>query len=365
MSADEWYNAVQTQVGLAKYPKETAEILQREIFWYFLKDESFVSKILNEGCVELSKFPASKVRQMAKKLESSQATAKHMRQVTKDPQTTQVNLSRHQRTELPPNKVQRKQNRRYRSRQVPNKHYQEDKYKERMPQDNGRFHKNAQEHTSPENRCSKCGVTSHIEGFRCPASRVQCKHCHKFGHFSKLCYNKNESGYKKNTRIPRAHQLMIGRASAVCDQLGASFSSSEDSFCLQMQIKSAQAKTRMQAPEHLVRNIEYKLKPHRRRTKFLRAKIDTCSNVNVMPVSVYKLIYQGPDYAKLVPNNKDGILTCTTDKIKIIGSCEWLVVHPDTKCFKEVTLQVESHEGSVIVSGATSIDLNLISFTVN
>ena len=91
MSVDEWYNAVQRQVGLAKYPKETAVILQRDIFWFILKDESFVSKTLNEGHVELSKFPTSKVRQMAKKLESSQVTAKHMRQVTKDPQATQVN----------------------------------------------------------------------------------------------------------------------------------------------------------------------------------------------------------------------------------------------------------------------------------
>ena len=120
MSVDEWYNTVEKLVGLAKYPKETAEILQRDIFWFFLKDESFVSKTLNEGHVEmsLSQFPASKVRQMAKKLESSQATAKHMRQVTKEPQATQINLLRHQRTESPPSKFQRKQNRRYRSRQL-------------------------------------------------------------------------------------------------------------------------------------------------------------------------------------------------------------------------------------------------------
>ena len=245
---------------------------------------------MNEGHIKLSKFPASKVRQMAKKLESSQATAKHMRQVTKEPQATQVNLLRHQRTELPPSKFQRKQNRRYRSRQAPKKYYQEDKYKERMPQANGRFHKNPKENTSPEDRCSRCGDTSHIEGFRCPASRFQCKHCNKFGHFSKLCFHKNESGYQKNTRKPRPHQLMIGKASAGCSQSDASFSSSEGSFCLQMQVKSAQAKTKMQATEHLVTNIEYNLKPHRRRTKCLRTKIDTCSNVNVMPVSVYKMI---------------------------------------------------------------------------
>ena len=37
-SVDEWYNAVQAQVPLAKYPPETASILLQDIFWFFLKD---------------------------------------------------------------------------------------------------------------------------------------------------------------------------------------------------------------------------------------------------------------------------------------------------------------------------------------
>ena len=41
-SVDEWYNTVQAQVNLAKYPPETANILQRDIFWFFLRDEEFV-----------------------------------------------------------------------------------------------------------------------------------------------------------------------------------------------------------------------------------------------------------------------------------------------------------------------------------
>ena len=36
-SADEWYNAVQTQTVLAKYPQETAKILHRDIFLCFSK----------------------------------------------------------------------------------------------------------------------------------------------------------------------------------------------------------------------------------------------------------------------------------------------------------------------------------------
>ena len=92
LSIDQWYNAVQRQVALANYPQETTQISQRHIFWFFLNDESFVSKTLNEGHVELCKFPASKLRQLAKKFESSQATAKHMKQITRDWQAVQVNL---------------------------------------------------------------------------------------------------------------------------------------------------------------------------------------------------------------------------------------------------------------------------------
>ena len=36
-SVDEWYNAVQDQVCLAKYPQETANILYHDIFWFFLE----------------------------------------------------------------------------------------------------------------------------------------------------------------------------------------------------------------------------------------------------------------------------------------------------------------------------------------
>ena len=89
-SVDEWYNAVQSQINLAKYPQETVRILQRDIFWFFLKDEEFVSRTINDSNIDLDKFPASKVRQLAKKLESSKSTAKYIKQVSNEPQATQV-----------------------------------------------------------------------------------------------------------------------------------------------------------------------------------------------------------------------------------------------------------------------------------
>ena len=50
---DEWYNAVQAQVKLAKYPPETAKILHHNIFWFFLCDEDFVLRTIMEGSVNL------------------------------------------------------------------------------------------------------------------------------------------------------------------------------------------------------------------------------------------------------------------------------------------------------------------------
>ena len=81
-SVDEWYNVVQAQVNLAKYPPETAKILHGDIFWFFLRDEDFISRTISDGSVDLEKFSASRVRQLAKKSESSKDTACHIKQVT-------------------------------------------------------------------------------------------------------------------------------------------------------------------------------------------------------------------------------------------------------------------------------------------
>ena len=52
-NVDKWSSAVQAQVNLAKYPLETAKILHRDIFWFFMKDENFVTKTINEGNVDI------------------------------------------------------------------------------------------------------------------------------------------------------------------------------------------------------------------------------------------------------------------------------------------------------------------------
>ena len=158
-SVDEWYNCVQAQINLAKYPPETAKILHRDIFWFYLQDEEFVSKTINEGSVDLDKFPASKACQLAKKYESSKATVRHIKQVAGEMQATQIHLMRHQCTELSHGKC-KKWKPQAKPTQNKNADQRQASYNKKSFDPRGAF--------KQKDRCSKCGDSAHLEGFTCP-----------------------------------------------------------------------------------------------------------------------------------------------------------------------------------------------------
>ena len=110
---------------------------------------------------------------------------------------------------------------------------------------------------------------------------------------------------------------------------------------------------------HLITNIAYWLKQHHTRNQYLRARIDTGDEINLMPVSVYRLIYHDHDLEKLTPWRLK-IGTYTTDTIKIIGTTIIYPIHPDSKKLTETTFYVASNEGSILLSCNTSLTLGLI-----
>ena len=61
---------------------------------------------------------------------------------------------------------------------------------------------------------------------------------------------------------------------SICGQ-SDNLSSSEDSFCLQLQLQSTQVQTKIPALQHLITNLAYKLKPHHKKTQYLSVKIRT------------------------------------------------------------------------------------------
>ena len=194
-SVDEWYNCVQVQFNLTKYPPETAKIMHRDIFWFFLCEEEFDSKTISEGSVDLDKFPASKVHQLAKKYESSKATVRHIKQVAGEMQDTKIHLMRHQWTE-PSNGKYKKWKPQAKQRPMQNKNPEQ-----KHPSYHKKFFDPKNAHKQKD-RCSKRGDSTHLEGFTCPAKRYRCKSCHKFGHFTSLCFMKGQ----QKTSLPQALQ---------------------------------------------------------------------------------------------------------------------------------------------------------------
>ena len=102
-----------------------------------------------------------------------------------------------------------------------------------------------------------------------------------------------------------------------------------------MQIKKPQADQKSCETQHLVTNLQYKVKPHGKKTKFFRARIDTCSNTNMMPASIYKILYNDPECTKLPPSKKNCINTYTKQKIPVIGSCELFFPTPRWPVFPQ------------------------------
>ena len=78
-----------------------------------------------------------------------------------------------------------------------------------------------------------------------------------------------------------------------------------------------------------------------------------------MPVSVNKLVFQEPECETLA-HSKLEIGTYTTNKVKLVVSCMFYLVHPDIKCLQEVIFYVASNSGSVLSSCGTTLALGLI-----
>ena len=198
-----------------------------------------------------------------------------------------------------------------------------------------------------------------IEGFKCPERKFQCKTCSKYSHFTSLGYKKKVS-FK--SRISKAHQLQVGivytQEGSICGQSGDS-TSSDESFCLEVKIQYTQANTKIPTSHHLTTNLASRLKPHHKRNQYLTARLDACADVNIMPLSVYNLGFQDPDCKKLAPR-KFEIGIYTTNAVRLVVSCVFYLVHPDTKCLQAVTFYVASNNGSVLLSCVTTLALGLI-----
>ena len=252
-SVDEWYNAVQAQVCLATYPQETGNILHHDILWFFLKDEEFVSKAINDRSIDLDKFPASKIRQLAKRMEASKATVTHIKQVACDPQAAQINLLMHQQIDLPPGKCKTK------SFQLRPQSHRQHISEQQVPHYKRKF--------DPKKLIQvQVGVLNVVFPSMLKDSSVQLRNTSARPvtsmDISQACLSRNRLLSNQKHQMNNCKLRKYTHNESICSQ-SEEFISSNDSFCLQMQIQCAQAKLKLSTTSHLITNIQaYKLQPH-------------------------------------------------------------------------------------------------------
>ena len=135
-------------------------------------------------------------------MESSKATAKHIQQVAGDLPAAQVQLMQHQCTQLPARNYTRRKQTTTR-RQKPQNYRTLEILTSWKPSD-------WQKLDACHNKCNRCSDTLHVKGFQCPARKFQCKMCHRFGHFTTVCYQKSQGQQLPTSfqsRKPKAQQI--------------------------------------------------------------------------------------------------------------------------------------------------------------
>ena len=76
-------------------------------------------------------------------------------------------------------------------------------------------------------------------------------------------------------------------------------------------------------------------------------------------MAIYCLMLKDPGLRKLTPSSME-IETYTNDIVKIIGTCQFYLVHPESKQLMKVIFFVTKENGSVLLSCRTTMELGLI-----
>ena len=310
---DDWYTTVQNQLTMCNYENETETVLQRDIFLFGLTDQVFISKIISEESPDVT---AATIRQKLKKLEAGRATAKYIKgtnATSKDATADSVNQIHKQgnpkakgqkRKGWPKDSHSHSQNHPAKKPFKPNPHYGQPHVQKQQAQGQKQQKPKSHQTFNPD-ICKRCGDTRHRQGFNCPASKYQCKKCHKYGHFTSKCLT------KAATNVNTIEEVNAIRAFADSpERLQAELSDDSMYIC---NVQSTKPKRRVFADLQLAKE---KTKP-----TFLKVRLDTAADVSMMSKSVYHQIFDDPKCENLAPVTTSTAMHDHT-KAEILGSID-------------------------------------------
>ena len=78
-------------------------------------------------------------------------------------------------------------------------------------------------------------------------------------------------------------------------------------------------------------------------------QLDTHADVNLMPGSVYKLVFNNPESSKLAKNDID-LTVYTRHSVDLIGKCTFYMLSKGMKQPVKVDFYIAKEEGSVLLS---------------
>ena len=108
----------------------------------------------------------------------------------------------------------------------------------------------------------------------------------------------------------------------------------------------------------LYASIPYRLQPYHKHKKYLSVQLNTCADDNLMPESVYKLVFNNPDTTQLAKNDTD-LTVYTKHSVDLICKCTSFMLSKHTKQRIEIDYYIAKDDGSVL-SHETVFQLQLL-----
>ena len=183
-----------------------------------------------------------------------------------------------------------------------------------------------------------------------------------------MCFTKNahlQPQHYHKGKPKQAHQIVVPEQSTKQYKNTHVYDNDEDfmtafQLCAQPQknIHNQQVTTSY-TQKCLYANIPYSLQPYHKHNKYLCVQPDTCTDVNLMPESVYKLVFNDPQTSELAKNDTD-LTVYTRHSVYLIGKCTFYMLSKGTKQPVKVDFYIAKEECSVLLSQETVFQLQLL-----
>ena len=331
--ADVWYQRVQAQLTPCGYSSEMEAIQLRDNFVLKLTDQEMAGKISSEIKKQGDAYTANKALEKACEIQQNKAANTFLQQTVKyEPIESQVLAMRSQRTEMATTKSNKWRNNR---KQVPTK---------QAKQPNNRR----------EWKCKRCGG-QHQKPRECPAANKTCHKCGKNGHFARACLGKN---FKHRIQSLQAEQEID--MAEYEDNPAARYQASQIKVCAKVnQVKEPQEPEPPVDKKIVMVTIPYAKTLNEETKDCLRMRVDTCADINIMPLSIYQTIFDDVKKQKLLPTGIQ-VTTYNDSILDLIGRCTLYLQHPNNHEKLVATFYVTQDEGSILLSCSTSLKLEVI-----